>query len=63
MTSDLVSELPAISMLSGFIEAAMKPAITVFRGVLGTIAANIITATPTQLIIGLTCVSPCETLG
>ena len=42
----------AMSIPSGFIEAASSPAITVFPGVLGTMAANSRQQTPTQEIIG-----------
>jgi hypothetical protein len=41
-----------ISIPIGFIETAMIPATSVLTGALGTIAENINTTTPTQLIIG-----------
>ena len=44
----------AMSMPSGFIEAASSPAISVFPGVLGTMAANIRQEAPIQEIIGST---------
>ena len=43
----------AISMLTGFIDTAMRPAASVFAGVLGTIAANIRTTAPTHEISGV----------
>ncbi len=41
-----------MTMRSGFIETAMSPAINIFLGVVGTIAANISTTAPTQEISG-----------
>jgi hypothetical protein len=39
-------------MASGFIDAAMSPAISNFRGLVGTIAANMSMTAPTQEISG-----------
>ena len=41
-----------MSIAIGFIDTAMIPAMSVLTGVLGTMAANIRTTTPIQLIIG-----------
>jgi hypothetical protein len=42
----------ATSIPSGFIETAMRLAISVFRGELGIIAANIRMTAPTHVIMG-----------
>src|SRR3954454_12036249 len=52
------SQLPralAISIAKGFMDTARRPAISVLIGELGTIAADIRTTAPIQLIIGETC--------
>ena len=45
----------AISIATGFIETAIRPATSVFARVLGTIAANIRTTAPIHEISGAIC--------